>query len=894
MKTTALRPAAAIGLGLSMLLALAGSPAQGATPPPGRVTAATRFQSDNNDPLRGRDTPGLAVDPADPRHVVMVDEDYLLGQCDFHTSFDGGRTWTDGHLTVPTDFADPPCRTYDSGGYAHFNKSVVWGTGQNVYTTYASHRGDQQRPETGVAAGEGDSVIVNRSTDGGKTFERGVVALQGAKESRPFLIRPGVAVQPRASGDKLYAVGWYVVNPLNMGAQGGAGDRRAVVASSEDGGKTWGAPVEAQGPDERVREIAPPVVGKDGSVYLAWRNRDDPAAAPHPIEVAKSSDGGATWTRTPIVDATVAPTTAPPPTGNAGFPKMAVDLNSGTLYVVYLGFNFGDLDALIQRSTDNGATWSQPLRVNDDPRGNGVRQLTPDISIAPNGRVDVTWFDTRSSFPSPVIPRPAGQGDVYYASSTDNGVTFSGNRRISDRSINLDDGLLGRNGTYTWWGPDSVPLGNDAVLFAWSDSRYGNVDNGTNDVVLATLQLGASGPAVVTQLPKASPANLSVAASQLAYPGGAERIGNTFTSKLVVVNKDNVAGAWAGVVLARANDSALLVVDKSLTKEQKDEIKRLNPTGMFVIGDESSIPQKLVDDITKAGVRTNLSVGPTTTVNAAATTTAPPTTVAGAATTTTIGATSTADKTKVIRLTGATPADIGRAVIGALDVRTAEEKTRSVPAFNAAVAVNAASKESAAGLAFAASLRLPVLFVDKDGVPAPTADAFNAMAIQNTWVIGGPESIAEGTLSKLPGAKRLGGADTAATTAAVVKEFSSRGMPVNVAYVADESRPVDAAVAAAAVARLGGILVLTPGGGSGAAEGQIKAMGISDQVDQLVVARSASSSSIPWALIVIFALLAAAGIFLLDRASRKNRDRKSEAPAVVVGGSNTAKAQKRK
>ncbi|HWI04660.1 MAG TPA: sialidase family protein [Acidimicrobiales bacterium] len=555
--------AASTGVGLSILLALAGAPAQGEVPS-GRVSEATRFQSENRDPIRGRDIPGFAVNPADPRHVVMVDEDFIGGQCDFHTSFDGGRTWASGHLTVPTDFADPPCVTYDSGGYAHFNKSVVWGTDQNVYTTFASHRGPKQRPETGTAAGEGDSVIVNRSTDGGRTFERGVVAIQGARESRPFIIRPGIAVQPRPQGDKLYVVGWYVNNPLNMGAQGGAGDRRAVVASSEDGGRTWSAPVEAQAPDEKVREITPPVVGRDGSVYIAWRNRDDPANAPHPIVVAKSSDGGATWTRTSINQATPAPAGIPAPTGNAGFPKMAADPNTGNIYVVYLGFDFGDLDAIIQRSTDNGATWSQPLRINDDPRGNGVRQLTPDISVAPNGRVDVVWFDTRTNLPSPIIPRPAGQGDVYYASSSDGGATFSSNRRISDRSINLDDGTLGRNGTYTWWGPDSVPLGNDAVLFAWGDARYGNVDTGTNDVVLATMRLGEGGPPLITELPKASPANLSVAASQMAYPGGSERIGAAFTSKLVVVHKDDVAGAWAGAVLARVNHAPLLVVDQLL------------------------------------------------------------------------------------------------------------------------------------------------------------------------------------------------------------------------------------------------------------------------------------------------------------------------------------------
>src|SRR5436190_15341308 len=222
-----------IGLAVAMALTVGLVPAGGDVPA-GHVSENTRLDT-GNDPLRGRDIPGMAVDPADPRHVVMIDEDFLAGQCDFHTSFDGGKTWTSGHLTVPSDFADPPCRTFDSGGYAHYNKSVVFGTGQNVYTTFASHRGEQQRPESNVVAGEGDSVIVNRSTDGGKTFQRGVVAIEGAKDSRPFIIRPGVAVQPRPQGDKLYVVGWYVINPPGMGASGGQGDRRAVVATSEDG-----------------------------------------------------------------------------------------------------------------------------------------------------------------------------------------------------------------------------------------------------------------------------------------------------------------------------------------------------------------------------------------------------------------------------------------------------------------------------------------------------------------------------------------------------------------------------------------------------------------------------------------------------------------------------------
>jgi putative cell wall-binding protein len=866
--------AAALGLGLSSVLSLIGAPAQGASVP-GRVVDNTKFGT-SPDPLRGRDIPGLAVDPADPRHVVMIDEDYFSSQCDFHVTYDSGKTWTDGHLTVPAGFANPPCVTFDSGAAPHYDQSVVFGSGQNVYTTFSSHRGIQQLPEGGRVGGEGDSVIVSHSADGGKTWDTGVVAIQGGAVTWPFIIRPGVAVQPRAQGDKVYVVGWYVVNPPGQGAAGGAGDRRAVVASSGDGGKTWSAPVDASGPDEKVREIAQPVVGPDGALYIAWHNRDDPSTAPHPIEVAKSTDGGATFTRTSVADVGPAPATAPAPTSFAGYPRIAVDPKSGTLYVVYASFAFGDLDTVIQHSTDGGATWSPPLRVNDDPKGDGMRQFDARVAVAPNGRVDVTWVDTRASYPSAIIPKPGGAGDVYYASSSDGGVTFSANRRISDRSINLDEGLLPRIGTYTLMGisPAVAPLGNDSVMFAWSDARYGNVDTDTQDIILAHLELGQSGPPEVTDLPKASAGNLSVAVSQLAYPGGSERIGTTFTSRLVVVNKNDVAGALAGAVLARANSSPLLVTEgSSLTKDQKDEIKRLSPTGMFVIGDTKAIPDKLVDAIKAAGVITNLSTAATTTVP---TTVAPATTVAGAPTTTTTLPTPTADRANVVRLTGATPAEIGKAVAGALDVRSDQQKSTAVPAFAGAVVVNAASKESAAGVAFAASERLPVLYVDKDGVPAATADTLNAMAVRTTYVIGGPKSVSDAVMAKLPGAKRLGGPDVASTAVAVNNEVKGRGLPMNVAYVADDSRPVDAAVAAAAVARTGGIVLLSPGAGTAAADKQIDQLGLTGAVDKVVVVKSTSSTSPPWALIVVSVLLAAFGVLLLGLAARRRRSGATE------------------
>jgi hypothetical protein len=404
-------------------------------------------------------------------------------------------------------------------------------------------------------------------------------------------------------------------------------------------------------------------------------------------------------------------------------------------------------------------------------------------------------------------------------------------------------------------------------MFAWTDPRFGNVDTGTQDVMVAHLDLGQSGPPEVTDLPKASPANVSVAVSQLAYPGGSERFGNPFTSRLVVVNKHDAAGAMAASVLARANGSPLLVTDGgSLTKAQKDEIKRLSPTGMFVVGDAKAIPETLVEAIKAAGVITDVSIAATTT-----TTVAPPTTVAGAPTTTTTLPTPSADRANVVRLSGATPAEVAKAVAGALDLRSDQQKATAVPAFAGAVAVNPASKESAAGLAFAASLRLPVLYVDRDSVPAATAETLSAMAIKTTYVIGGPQSVSDAVMAKLPGAQRLGGLDVASTVVAVNNEVKGRGLPMNIAYVADDSRPVDAAVAAAAVSRTGGIVLLSPGAGTAAAGQQLDQLGLTGAVDKLVIVRSITSTSPPWALIVVSALLAALGVVLLGLAARRRR-----------------------
>ena len=63
--------------------------------------------------------------------------------------------------------------------------------------------------------------------------------------------------------------------------------------------------------------------------------------------------------------------------------------------VVFSG-NIDPLDVMFIRSINKGLTWSTPVRVNDDPTDNEAWQWFGTMSVAPNGRIDVIWNDTRN------------------------------------------------------------------------------------------------------------------------------------------------------------------------------------------------------------------------------------------------------------------------------------------------------------------------------------------------------------------------------------------------------------------------------------------------------------------------------------------------------------------
>lgn len=116
----------------------------------------------------------------------------------------------------------------------------------------------------------------------------------------------------------------------------------------------------------------------------------------------------------------------PNPQGLLGQTIIATDSSGGiTNNNVYLlcsveRFQVDDpCDVMFSRSSDGGLTWSSPVRINDD-EGIDAYQWFGTLSVAPDGRIDVIWLDTRE-FPGTV------QSRLYYAASWDGGLTWSQN-----------------------------------------------------------------------------------------------------------------------------------------------------------------------------------------------------------------------------------------------------------------------------------------------------------------------------------------------------------------------------------------------------------------------------------------------------------------------------------
>ena len=120
------------------------------------------------------------------------------------------------------------------------------------------------------------------------------------------------------------------------------------------------------------------------------------------------------------------------PVGLVGQLYLAVDRSGGStnnnIYMLATvqpnGFTTGS-DVMFVRSTDSGRSFSAPHRINDDPVNHAKWHWFGALSVAPNGRLDVIWLDTRNA------PNNTNS-QLFYSYSMDGGNTWAVNVPVSN------------------------------------------------------------------------------------------------------------------------------------------------------------------------------------------------------------------------------------------------------------------------------------------------------------------------------------------------------------------------------------------------------------------------------------------------------------------------------
>ena len=260
---------------------------------------------------------------------------------------------------------------------------------------------------------------------------------------------------------------------------GGSLDGEVALRYSTDYGATWSAKVNISGTltplSSAFGQGANVQTGPNGEVYVTyviydaqWTDGEDA------IGFSKSTDGGTTWTHLRAYNQVNFGIRGNLSSKNgirvSSFPSMSVDRsggpNNGNIYITWpqranVAPAGNSPDIVIIKSTDGGATWSAPMRVNDDPLNNGKDQYYPWSSVDQStGRVSLIFYDSRDV--------PNNQAEVFMATSIDGGNTFE-NFKVSDQP-HTPQPINGLAGGYAGDYIGIASLDDIAYPF-WADNR---------------------------------------------------------------------------------------------------------------------------------------------------------------------------------------------------------------------------------------------------------------------------------------------------------------------------------------------------------------------------------------------------------------------------------------
>jgi hypothetical protein len=264
-----------------------------------------------------------------------------------------------------------------------------------------------------------NAILVSKSTNGGASWSAPITVnedLTGGDDKQSITADPN-------NSNFVYAAWDRFLSPPSLHASdtgrfhAASYVQQAYFSRTTNGGVTWETPRVLYNPGTHAGTIGsiitvlPNDTLVDGLVVFADHKNPLQGVS---IAIVRSFDQGATWEKKATIVASYDPTFSgafdpdnpSQPLRTGGLPAFAVDHSNGNLYAVWEDDTAakGIDDIQFSESTDGGSTWSTPIKINQTPTSvppADQQAFTPEVSVAADGTVGVTYYDFRNNTSAP-------------------------------------------------------------------------------------------------------------------------------------------------------------------------------------------------------------------------------------------------------------------------------------------------------------------------------------------------------------------------------------------------------------------------------------------------------------------------------------------------------------